>query len=532
MQQQTYLEFFIERAPELAQRTAEHLMLTTVSVLVATVLGLAIAVVAFRHKQLKDPITAIVGILQTIPSLALLVMLMTLFGKIGVLPALVALILYALLPIVRNGLIGLESTPDSVIEAAKGIGMTEAQQLILVRFRLAMPAIVAGIRTATVVGVGIATLSAFIGAGGLGEFINRGLALSSTKLILLGAIPSGLLAIIADWTLAAAEWGIQPARKAEQSQSKNYGVLKRRAAASLPIALLLFSIGFYIVEHPALPGDNHIRIGCKHFTEQLILAELMAQTIEGRTKLIVERRFDLGGTLVCHGALIRDEIDTYPEYTGTGMASVLRIEGEKTPARVLAIVTEQYMNKFRIKWLGPFGFNNTWALICAEQKPWRSISDLRQEASSLKIGLPGEFAERADGFPGLKKAYALNFGKVADIDTNIAYKALAEHELDVAAGNATDGRIDAYKLRLLKDDLHFFPPYQAAPIARMDTLAKHPEVEAALNALSGKINDETMRALNYEVDGAGQSPGAVAHRFLKEHPEIIVPLATTVRTKS
>jgi osmoprotectant transport system permease protein len=529
MQQQTYMEFFIERAPELAQRTAEHLMLTTVSVLIATVLGLTIAIIAFRHKNLRDPITAAVGILQTIPSLALLVMLMTLFGKIGVLPALVALILYALLPIVRNGLIGLESTPETVIEAARGIGMTEVQQLVLVRLRIAMPAIVAGIRTATVVGVGIATLCAFIGAGGLGEFINRGLALSSTKLILLGAIPSGLLALLADWTLAAAEWGIQPARKADQSKSNRYGLFRRRVAASLPIVLLVFSIGFYTVEHPALHGEDHIRIGCKHFTEQLILAELMAQTIEGRTKLIVDRRFDLGGTLVCHGALIRDEIDAYPEYTGTGLASVLKLEGEKNPAKVLAIVTAQYADKFHVRWLAPFGFNNTWALICDEKKPWRKISDLRENASALTIGLPAEFAERADGFPGLKKAYDLTFGKVADIDTNIAYKALAEHQLDVAAGNATDGRIDAYKLRLLKDDLHFFPPYQAAPIARIETLTKHPEVEQALNALSGKLNDETMRSLNYEVDGAGQSPGTVAHRFLKEHPEVIIPIPTKVR---
>ncbi len=519
MEQQPLGAFLAERSPELAQRVAEHLMLTTVSVLIATLLGLTIAVVAFRVKNLRDPLTTIVGILQTIPSLALLVLLMTILGKIGLLPALVSLTLYALLPIVRNTLIGLESTPEASVEAARGIGMTEVQQLVMVRFPLAMHAIVAGIRTATVVGVGIATLSAFIGAGGLGEFINRGLALSNTRLILLGAIPAGLLAIIADWTLAAAEWGFRPVRQDDQPLGKRQRQIRRWAAASLPVVLFAFSLIFYVVEHPSNNTDTSISIGSKHFTEQLVLAELMAQIVESRTSLSVRRRFDLGGTSVCHGALIRGEIDAYPEYTGTGLMSVLNIENVTNQAEVLPVVKEKYASLFNVMWTAPFGFNNTWAVLCDGAQPWRTVSDLVPVAAQLTFGVPAEFSERMDGLPGLTKAYELKFGKVADVDTNIAYKALHEHQLDVAAGNSTDGRISSYHLRVLADNRHFFPPYQAAAVVKMETVAKHPEVAEALNSLGGKISDETMRDLNFAVD-SGQSPAEVVRGFLAKHPEI------------
>jgi osmoprotectant transport system permease protein len=515
MQGQTLFNFLVERMPELLQHIAEHLMLTTVSVMCAVVLGLVIAILAFEQKALRAPITTIVGILQTIPSLALLVMLMIAFGKIGVLPALVALILYALLPIVRNTLIGLDSTGDATMEAARGIGMNEVQQLFYVRLPIATPAILAGIRTATVVCVGIATLSAFIGAGGLGEFINRGLALSSPRLIMLGAIPSGILAIICDLSLACAEWGFRPVRQDDKPLNLTQQRFRRRLAATLPILLFAFSLIFYAFEHPQTSSDNRITIGSKHFTEQLILAELMAQVIENNTHLTVERKFDLGGTTVCHGALIRGEIDTYPEYTGTSLTSILNINEVVEPDAVLGIVRKKYADEFQVKWLRPFGFNNTWSLICNKGSNWKKISDLKNDQSSITIGVPAEFAERQDGFIGLRKKYRLDFAHVKDIDTNIAYKALQQKELDVAAGNATDGHVQAYDLRLLVDDLHFFPPYLAAPVVKMSVLKKHPEVESALNRLGDQIDDRVMQSLNYKVDGLGQSPAFVAKQFLQ-----------------
>lgn len=518
MAQQDLVSFLSERAPELAQRTAEHLMLASVSTVVATVAGIMIAIVCFEYRKLRDPITSIVGILQTVPSLAMLVFLMTVIGKIGVLPALAALTLYALLPIVRNTLIGLESVPPATVEAAQGIGMTKHQQIAYVRIPMALPAIVAGVRTAAVVGIGIATLSAFIGAGGLGEFINRGLALSNTRLILLGAIPSALLALIADGVLAIAEWGIRPARATDQPMSASQRTLRRRTAASLPIVLCVGSLAFYLCEHPLIAQPDMIKIGTKHFTESLILGEVLAQAIEGNTKLKVERRFDLGGSLVCHGALIRGDVDIYPEYTGTSLATILDLEGIQDPKVALDTVSREYQKRFNLTWLPSFGFNNTWALIVnssmAKAHAWRNISDLKDEAPQLRIGLTSEFAERKDGYPGIKKIYGLNFGHITDMDTNIAYRALKEHQLDVTAGNSTDGRIDAYKLTILNDDKHFFPAYQAAPVARDDILHAHPELIKVFDSLSGTIDNSVMRQLNSKVDGENRSPYEVAHQFL------------------
>jgi glycine betaine/choline ABC-type transport system substrate-binding protein len=240
----------------------------------------------------------------------------------------------------------------------------------------------------------------------------------------------------------------------------------------------------------------------------------MAQVIESNTRLIVERKFDLGGTAVCHGALIRGEIDTYPEYTGTSLTSILNINTVVAPDAVLGIVSKKYAEDFNVKWLKPFGFNNTWSLICNKSSRWRKISDLRNDQSSITIGVPAEFAERQDGFIGLRKKYNLDFAQVKDIDTNIAYKALQQKELNLAAGNATDGHVQAYELRLLEDDLRFFPPYLAAPVVRMVVLKEHPELESALNRLGNQIDDSVMQSLNYKVDGLGQSPASVAREYL------------------
>ncbi len=310
--------FISERLPELWLRTGEHLLLTGCSSGAAMLLGIPVGILLFQAPWLRNPAMGAVGILQTIPSLAMLAFLLALLQKIGVLPAIIALTLYALLPIVRNTLTGLEGVSPEVMEAARGIGMTKRQQLRMVRMPLAAPVIVAGVRTAAVVGVGIATLSAFIGAGGLGQFINRGLALSNTRLILLGAIPAALLALMIDFVIGAFEWSIRPERKRGRK-----GPVQKMAtfvARILPLLLILGGTGVYLEGRrgdtpfaSAPKGTERIVVGAKNFTEQMILGELMAQVIESQTGLTVERRFNLGGTMICHGALVKGEIDLYPE---------------------------------------------------------------------------------------------------------------------------------------------------------------------------------------------------------------------------
>ncbi|MEJ2658817.1 MAG: ABC transporter permease/substrate-binding protein, partial [Desulfobacterales bacterium] len=354
------IAYVLERLPELWLRTGEHLMLTGCSTLAAMLIGIPVGILLYRSSWLRGPVMGIIGILQTIPSLAMLVFLLALLKKIGVMPALIALTLYALLPIARNTLTGLEEVSAEIMEAAEGIGMKEYQQLAMVRIPLAAPVIAAGIRTAAVVGVGIATLSAFIGAGGLGQFINRGLALANTKLILLGAIPAALLALMVDFSIGAFEWALRPKRKKDKKRPVKS--LMRRLALTMPVVLILFGIFTYFtkpgwISQRATPLKNDhgiVRIGTKNFTEQLILGEMMAQLIEAKTGLAVERRFNLGGTMICHGALVSGEIDLYAEYTGTALTAILKHPVISDPEEALHYVTKTYHKRFDLQWLKPF----------------------------------------------------------------------------------------------------------------------------------------------------------------------------------
>jgi osmoprotectant transport system permease protein len=521
---------FVEaRLPELALRTGEHLILTGVSTGAAITAGIPLGILASRRVSLRGVVLGLAGILQTIPSLAMLALLLALLQEIGVLPAIIALTLYALLPIVRNTLAGLESVPAEVIEAARGIGMTPLQQLWLVEVPLALPVIVAGIRTAAVVGVGIATLSAFIGAGGLGQFINRGLALANTDLILLGAIPAALLALLVDFTLGAAAWGLRPVR---QKDKGTWRARLRPIALGLPLLLaglgLVVSLGGGVADsaRARLFSDESgpdeptraIRVGSKNFTEQLILGELMSQLIEARTSLRVQRYFNLGGTMICHQALVGNELDLYAEYTGTALTAVLNRQSMTDSGEVLAEVREAYRVKFDIEWLDPFGFDNTYALTVrredAMRRGWASVTDLARDAASLRAGFTAEFAERPDGYPGLQEAYGMRFSEVRDLDPSLMYEAIFRREVDVIGAFVTDGRIDAYDLKSLIDDLSYFPPYQAAPVARGEVLRAFPELREALAPVAGALDDDAMRQLNSEVDIENRRPREVVRDFL------------------
>ncbi len=265
-------------------------------------------------------------------------------------------------------------------------------------------------------------------------------------------------------------------------------------------------------------AENTVTIGSKDFTEQLVIAEIMAQIIEGRTDLNVRRRTNLGGTMICHSALIRGDIDLYAEYTGTALTSILDREVIADPDVVYATVQSAYAEQYDAVWLEPFGFNNTYAITVngsfADEHDVRRISDLAAMAENLNAGFTAEFAVREDGYPGLQEAYGFGFGSTRDMDSSLMYRAVAREQVDVISAFATDGRIAAYDLRVLEDDRGFFPPYYAAPVARADVLATYPQVGEALNTLAGAIDNATMQRLNREIDEDGRDPVAVAREFL------------------
>ena len=273
---------------------------------------------------------------------------------------------------------------------------------------------------------------------------------------------------------------------------------------------------------PALQAASKptVTVGSKNFTEELIVGELEALLLQN-AGYHVNLKLNLGGTIIAHEALLRGDIDTYVEYTGTGLTAILKLPVVTTPQKVYAIVAREYQKRFKLTWLKPWGFNDTYALVMRRDRAAKlgvkDISDLRRTASTLTLGATQEFIVRPDGLPGLAKKYGgLTFKAVRGLAPGIMYQAVASEQVDVISGFSTDGRIPALKLVPLVDDKHFFPPYFAAPVVRDSTLARAPAIAAVLNRLAGKISDTTMARLNRQVDLGKKDPAAVARAFLKQ----------------
>ena len=317
-----------------------------------------------RRPRLARPVLGFANVVQTIPSLALFGFLIPLpvLGGIGARTAIVALVVYSLLPILRNTHAGILSVDPAVVEAAIGLGMTPAQRMRLVELPLALPVVLAGVRVAVVVGIGLATIAAAIGAGGLGVLIYRGVATVDHRLILAGAVPAALLALAFDFGLGAVEKRLGP-----------------RAVNRL--APLLLAAVFLAAAGCGRPGERPLRVGSKNFTEQVILGEIAAQALE-RAGVAVERKLDLGGTFVCHRALVAGELDLYPEYTGTAFTAILQEKPISDPVRVRETVAREYRRRWTLEWAPPLGFENTFALVMrADQaRELKSHEDLRPRA--------------------------------------------------------------------------------------------------------------------------------------------------------
>jgi len=288
----------------------------------------------------------------------------------------------------------------------------------------------------------------------------------------------------------------------------------RRVIATLTV------LGFLFPPACQRTHGNRIRIGSKNFTEQIILAELLKQYLESHTELQVESRVNLGGTLMCHQAVRAGEIDLYVEYTGTALTAVLGEAPGGSPADVYRRVKAGYAERFGLEVLEPLGFNNTFAIVVrgedARRLKLKTISDAAQKVPAWRAGFGYEFMERQDGFPGLGKAYNLRLeGSPRTMELGLLYRALMEKQVDIVAGNSTDGIISASDLVILEDDRHYFPPYDAVPVAGRKVLEERPELGAALHALSGKISEDEMRQMNYAVDGLHREIRQVVGDFLR-----------------
>lgn len=273
----------------------------------------------------------------------------------------------------------------------------------------------------------------------------------------------------------------------------------------------------------SLHSANTIVMGSKNFTEQVILAEILAQRVEDTTHLKVERRFYLGGTYICQQSMLAGRIDAYVEYTGTALAAILKERPEGSAQDVYERVKREYARRYGLAVLNPLGFNDSFAIVIRAEDARRlhihTISQVAQYTPHWRAAFGYEFMDRADGYEGLARTYGLKFASPPQsMDLGLMYRALVHHQVDLVAGNTTDGQIEADHLVVLQDDRHYFPPYQAVPVVREQTLRQHPGLRAALDALAGKISDAQMRQMNYEVVGLHKDATQVARDFLhSEH---------------
>jgi osmoprotectant transport system permease protein len=488
-----------------------HLQLTLLALLLSTAISLPLGVAVSRTPWLEGPALGIAGVIQTIPSLALLAVMVPLLAyfdlqSIGFLPAIVGLTLYGVLPILRNTVTGIAGVDPALKEAARGVGMTSRQQLVWVELPLAMPVIVAGMRTATVWVVGIATLSTPVGAPSLGNYLFSGLQTRNYTAVLVGCVAAAGLALVLDHLVRAVEDGIRTRRRA-------------RVAAALTVLAALFAYAMVALAAP-LWGDRDrpIRIGSKTFTEQYVLSALLARWIQDETGHVTALTQSLG-SLVAFDALVAGDIDVYVDYSGTLWANEMGRDTVSVDRADLLRDVEVFLRDTHgIRLAAVLGFENAYALAMrrthAEMLGIRLISDLARHARTLRMGSDYEFFARPE-WAALRTAYGLDFAELRSMDSALMYQAAARSNVDVISAFSTDGRIAAFDLRVLDDDRNAIPPYDAVILVSRRLVAERPEVLDALARLAGTIDAETMRRMNLAVDEKGQGPTAVAAAFVE-----------------
>ncbi|WP_018932218.1 osmoprotectant update ABC transporter permease/substrate-binding subunit OpuFB [Gracilibacillus lacisalsi] len=497
-----FYDVFQSRQGQLWQALLEHIQISFIALLFAVFISIPIGIYLTKKEKIAEAIIGTTAVLQTIPSLALLGLFIPLFG-IGKVPAIIALIIYALLPILRNTYTGIKEVDSSLIEAATAMGMNPSKRLMKVELPLAMPVIMAGIRTAMVLIVGTATLAALIGAGGLGDIILLGIDRNNTSLIILGAIPAALLAIVFDFLL----------RKMEKFSFKQSIVTI--------ILIIIISLLFIIVPNVMKNNQDTIVIGGKLGAEPEILINIYKILIKEETDLQVELEPGLGKTSFLFDALQSGSIDIYPEFTGTALSQFLNETASSNDAEeVYHQARDGLLEKDDLKFLQPMQYNNTYTLAVpeefAEQHHLETISDLQGLENEVQAGFTLEFSDREDGYLGIQELYGINFPNVTTMEPQLRYAAIEEGDVNLIDAYSTDSELRRYQLQVLEDDKGLFPPYQGAPLLRQETLDRYPELEEILNQLAGKITDDQMREMNYQVAVEGKSAYEVAKSYLEE----------------
>lgn len=498
--------------------------MTMLAVFIALAIGVPVGILIRQNKVVSNIVISIANVLQSIPSIALLALAIPIVG-IGEKPAILMVIVYALLPIIKNTFLGISSIDPQIMEVAKGMGMSRWQRLLKVELPIAAPSIMSGIRISAVAAVGTMTIAAFAGAEGLGWFINLGLNSRNVGLVLLGAIPASLLALALDFLLARLEHAVTPEGLLPASKIKNIPKKKKRRERAIVLTicavLVLTPLLSTAVSSITNANEKKVVIGSNNFTEAIILGYMYADLIESNTDITVEKRLNLNGASVYFNALETGELDMVTSYTGTALVSMLHQDLTTTdPDEVYKKVSDRMMSEHNIYTSAPLGFNNTYVMCVtpeiAERYNLSKLSDLIKVADELRLGCTVEFIQREDCLPKLQEEYGVEFKSVSGLDASIRYSAVEAGEVDVIDGYATDALLVKTGLIKLEDDLNFFPPYYSVNFTQQSTIDKYPELKEVIAKLDGLIDEDTMAKLNKQVDIDGKDASVVAHEFLEE----------------
>lgn len=501
-----------EQLALLPEYLTAHIQLTLLALLFSTAISLPLGIYVTRSPWLEPVALGIAGVIQTVPSLALLALMVPLLASvdlqsIGFLPAIVGLTLYGIFPILRNTVTGIAGVNLALKEAAQAVGMTPAQQLTRVELPLAMPMIVAGIRTSTVWVVGIATLSTPVGATSLGNYIFSGLQTRNYAALMIGCFAAAVLALVLDGLVRAIERGVQTHQR-------------RPVWAALGIVLVLYGYAAITLATPLFGGrDRPVVIGAKTFTEQYILSEILSEWIEQHTDRSTTLVQSLG-SMVAFDALAVGDVDVYVDYSGTLWANEMG-QGNVTASRTEVLgKVERFLREERgLTLAATLGFENSYALAVraadADRLGLSQISDLDRYAPKFAMAGDYEFFARPE-WRAIRDTYDLAFRELVTMDSTLMYQAAALGQVDVISAFSSDGRVTAYNLTVLEDDRAAIPPYDAVVLASERLARDEPAVIKALTRLDGTISEEQMRTMNLAVNEQGQDPRVVARRFVAE----------------
>ena len=487
--------------------TVEHILISLLAISIASVLGIILGIIISEYRRFSGLILGTVNILYTIPSIALLGFFITITG-VGNTTALIALIIYALLPIIRSTYTGIVNINPLVIEASEGMGSTKLQQLFKVKLPLALPVLMSGIRNMVTMTIALAGIASFVGAGGLGVAIYRGITTNNSAMTFLGSLLIAILALIFDFILGIIE-----------KRLTNHKRTKYKVNFKL-IILGLFIIIFGAYFSLNSKKDKTINIATKPMTEGYILGQMLTELIKQDTDLKVNITNGVGGgTSNIHPAMVKGEFDLYPEYTGTSWEAVLKKEDSYDESKFDELQKE-YKEKYNLEYVNLYGFNNTYGLAVnkdiAEKYNLKTYSDLAKVSNNLIFGAEYDFFEREDGYKELQKVYNVNFKKQIDMDIGLKYQAMKDKKIDVMVIFTTDGQLAISDVVVLEDDKKMYPSYRAGTVVRSEILSEYPELKVVLEKLNNILDDKTMADLNYQVESEGKKPEDVAREYLQE----------------